>query len=142
MLKRLLETTKSEGPYLPNKFTIALGKLVQKARLEANMSQSDLADKAYLKQSSVSRIEVGTRAVSAEEILYLSIALDKPMGYFFPKEFTEEFAETKGIGKDELSELEKEMLIHARQLSPDDLEKLIAQARALAEFRPKKKILK
>ena len=135
MLKKLLESTKSEGPYLPNKFTIALGKLIQKARMEANMSQADLADAAFLKQSSISRMEVGNRAVSAEEILYLSIALNKPMGYFFPKEFTEEFTETEYIGEDKISGLEKELIGYARQLSSDDLRKLIVQVSALAEFK-------
>lgn len=128
MLEKLLESIKSEGPYLPNKFTIALGEHVRKARLDANMSQADLANKAYLKQSSISRIEVGTRAVSAEEVLYLSYALDKPIMYFFPEEFRIE------LDENELSTLEKELLIQTRQLSQYDLEKLIAQARALAEF--------
>lgn len=128
MLKNLLDSIKSEGPYLPNKFTVALGELVRKARLDANMSQADLADAAFLKQSSISRIEVGTRAVSAEEVLYLSYALDKPIMYFFPKEFRIE------IDEDELSTFEKELLIQARQLDQKDLRKLIAQARALADF--------
>ena len=43
-----------------------------------------------------------------------------------------EFSEK--LGEDELSVLEKELLIQVRQLSRDDLRKLIAQARALAEF--------
>jgi hypothetical protein len=66
---------------------------------------------------------------SREEILYLSYALDKPIGYFFPSEFTD------GPSKDELSALEKELLLQTRKLSKDDMRKLIAQARALAEFK-------
>ena len=129
MLDKLLDQLKSEAPNLPNKFTIGLGKLIRKARLAMKLSQAELAENTYLKQSSISRIEDGTRAVSAEEILYLSIALDKPIGYFFPKELTE------GMGEDELSVLEKELILQARQLSRDDLRKLIAQARALVEFK-------
>ena len=128
MLRTLLDSIQDEGPNLPNRFTLALGKLVRKARLEANMSQSDLAEAAYLKQSSISRIEDGTRALSTEEVLYLSYALDKPIMYFFPKEFRIELDES------ELTTLEKELLIQVRQLDQKDLKKLIVQAKALAEF--------
>ncbi len=128
MLEKLLDRLRDEGPNLPNRFTIALGKRIRDARLEAEMSQSDLADTAYLRQSSVSKIETGMRSVSAEDLIYLSHALDKPILYFFPEDF---------IGKNEqqqLSQLEQELIDHARKLSRSDLKKLIAQAKALAEF--------
>lgn len=129
MLEKFLDSIKAEGPHLPNKFSIALGKCIREARLDSKMSQAELAKKAYFRQSSISKIEAGTRAVSSEEILYLSYALDKPILYFFPKQFTDELAE------DELSMLEKELLIQARRLDQSDLRKLIAQAKALADFR-------
>ena len=129
MLEKLILQFRSEGPILPNKFTIALGERIRNARIEAKMSQSELAKRAYFRQSSISKIETGIRAVSSQEILYLSYSLHKPISYFFPKEFTEELSE------DELSVLEKELLIQVRQLSREDLRKLIAQARALAEFK-------
>lgn len=129
MLKKLIEATlKSEEPYLPNKFTIAQGKLIYQARKEAEMSQEDLAEAIYLKQTSISRIEKGTRAISTEELLYLSYTLNKPISYFFPEDFRTKLDESQ------LSEPEKEMLTQARQLSSGDLRKLIAQARALVEF--------
>jgi transcriptional regulator with XRE-family HTH domain len=128
MLEKFLDRLKDEGPYLPNKFTIALGKRIRDARLESKMSQAELAEKAYFRQSSISKIEAGTRSVAAEEILYLSYALDKPIIYFYPIEFSYELSE------DELTVLEKELLMQARKLSRDDFRKLIAQARAIAEF--------
>ncbi len=76
MLEKFLDRLKDEGPYLPNKFTIALGKRIRDARNEAKMSQAELANRAYFRQSSISKIEAGTRAVSAEEILYLCFALN------------------------------------------------------------------
>lgn len=124
------EHNMSEKPYLPNKFTIAQGSLIYQARKEAKMSQKDLAEATYLKQTSIWRIEKGTRAVSTEELLYLSYALNKPINYFFPKEFRRNLDD----GKNELSEAEKEMLIQTRKLSQSDLKKLIAQAKALAEL--------
>ena len=128
MLDKPLDRIKDEGPNLPNRFTIALGKRIRDARQEAEMSQSDLAERAYLRQSSVSKIETGMRAVAADEIIYLSYALDKPLLYFFPEEF---------VGKNEqqqLSELEHELLEQTRKLSRSDLRKLIAQAKALADM--------
>jgi transcriptional regulator with XRE-family HTH domain len=123
----------SETRIVPNKFTVSVGKLIKAARIEANISQEELAERAYLKQSSISKIEAGMRSLSAEDILYLSYALDKPVGYFFAKEFTEE------LGGEEVKILEEELLLQARRLSPDDLKKLIAQSRALADFDNKKK---
>lgn len=129
MLEKLLDSMQSDDRILPNKFTIALGKRIRAARLEANMTQADLANKAYFKQSSISKIESGNRAVSAEDILYLCYALNKPINYFFPKEFSEEFSE------DDLTLLEKEFLLVIRQLSNKDIKKLIAQAKALIDYK-------
>ena len=132
MREKFFDWFKTEGPNLPNRFTIALGELIRQARLDAKLGQAELAEQSYLKQSSISKIEAGTRSVSTEELLYLSYALDKPIGYFFPAEFVDKFDD------DELSVLEKDLLIQARRLDNDDLEKMIAQARALAEFEKKK----
>ena len=118
-----------ESRIIPNSFTIELGKRIRSARLEKKMSQAELAELTYFKQASISRIESGTKAISAEDILYLSAALDKPIIFFFPERFAEE------LGKTELSALEHELIILVRQLDPSDLRKLIAQARALVEFR-------
>ena len=127
-MPNLLDELFGEDRTLPNKFTIALGKLIKDARIEAKISQAELAQKAYFKQSSVSRIEAGTRDVSAEEIFYLSIALDKPIIYFFPKELTHEPDENSlTVGQTELLRL-------ARRLSPDDLRKIIAQIRAIIDL--------
>jgi len=88
----------------------------------------DLARKSYFRQSSVSKIESGRRSVSSEEILYFSYVLDKPILYFFPEEFQEQ------INLDDLTILEQDLLNQARRLHLDDLRKLIAQARAIADF--------
>lgn len=133
MRGKFLDLLYSETRIVPNKFTIALGKLIRDARIEANISQDELAQRAYFKQSSISKIETGMRQLAVEDILYLSYALDKPIRYFFPKEFTEE------QGGEDLKILEEELLLQARRLSPDDLRKLIAQARALADFEKNKK---
>lgn len=125
-----MDALKDEGPNLPNSFTVKLGELIRDARVEAHLSQAELAKRVYLRQSSISNIEKGLRAVSAEELLYLILALDKPVTYFFPPEVTQDLTES------DLTVLEKELLIQARRLNRDDVRRLIAQARALAELAP------
>ena len=119
-----------ETRIIPNRLTIAQGELVRQARVEAGLNQADLARRIYLKQSSVSKIEAGNRAISAEDLLYLCLALDKPIGYFFPPTISRELAQGDS------SPLEEELLLHARRLSNDDLRKVIAQVRAIASVRP------
>lgn len=113
---------------IPNKFTIAMGKLIREARLEAKLTQGELAEKAYMRQATVSDIENGKREATSSEIVYLSFALEKPNGYFYPV-FSKHNDEA---GR--LSELEQELLLHARKLTDNDLRKVIAQVRALADL--------
>jgi transcriptional regulator with XRE-family HTH domain len=130
MLQRFLDSLKDEDPILPNSFTLKLGELIRLGRLEAKLSQADLARLVYLRQSSISNIEKGTRAVSTEELMYIMFALNKPINYFFPRQVTQEITEQ------ELTVLEKELIIQARRLNKDDLRRLTAQAQALAELAP------
>ncbi len=121
----ILEFLRSDKPNLPNKFTVALGELIRKARIESNFSQADLSEYSYLSQAAISQIESGKRAVSAEEIIYLSIALNKPIPYFYSMDFLHPVKETN------LSILEQELLLNARELSELDLKKIIAQIKAI-----------
>ena len=123
-----LELLKSDKRNLPNKFTIALGELIRKARIEANMSQKDLAWRAYFNQASISQIETGKRSVTAEEIVYLSIALNKPISYFFSG------VQTLQINSCDLTILEEELLFEARKLEINDLRRIIAQIRSLIDL--------
>jgi transcriptional regulator with XRE-family HTH domain len=127
MPKRILDSIYNESGNLPNRCTQALGDRIREARVEAKMSQGELAENAHFRQSSISKIESGIRAATSQEILYLSYALHKPLMYFFPEEFREEFEE------EELTTLQKELILHACQLSRDDLRNLIAQVRAVAD---------
>lgn len=124
----LLELIKSDKHKLPNKFTIALGDLIRQARNEAKMSQNDLAWSAYFNQASISQIETGKRSVTAEEIVYLSVALNKPISYFFSS------VQVLQNDASELTLLEKELLIQARKLDADNLKRIIAQVKALADM--------
>lgn len=120
---------------LPNKFSIAMGELIRQARIEAKMSQAELAEKAYFRQAAISQIETGKRDVTASEVVYLSYTLNKPITYFYPTHIFNVYTEDG-----ELSILEQELLMQAKRLEPDDLKRLIAQARALADYSGKKTI--
>ena len=128
MLKRILDKIYDESANLPNRYTQALGERISEARSATQMTQAELAERAHFRQSSISKIESGARAVTSEEILYLSYALHKPILYFFPEEFREEFDE------EDLTTLQKELIVYARQLSRDDLRKLVAQVKAVADL--------
>jgi transcriptional regulator with XRE-family HTH domain len=128
MFRNFFEELRGYKGSVPNKFTIHLGELIRKARLEANMTQSELAERAYFSQTAISQIEQGKRDVSAAEILYFSAALDKPILYFF-----QPFVEINS--KDmELSPLEIELVNQAKKLSIQDLRKLVAQTKALVDI--------
>lgn len=132
MISEWLDKSRGLKDELPNKFSIALGELIRKARLESNMSQAELAEKAYFRQAAISQIETGKRDVSTSEIVYLSYALNKPIIYFYPT-----FISSKEMEKNNLSLLEQELLNQAKRLNANDLKKLIAQAKALADFTEK-----
>ena len=55
---------------------------IKQARLEMNMTQSDLAKKVNHEKSSISCIERGKRSVLAERLIDFSKALNKPIIYF------------------------------------------------------------
>ncbi len=67
-----------------------------------------------------------------EDLIYLCIALKKPISCFFPKHWLLEDEVEKN-----LTPLEKELLIQGMQLDNDDLRRLIAQARAKVELSEK-----
>ena len=59
-----------------------IAKKIKDARLELNMTQSDLAKKVNHERSSISYIETGKTPVSADRLSDFSKALNKPIIYF------------------------------------------------------------
>lgn len=127
MLSRFLDSFYKGD--VPNKFTVGMGELIKKARLEAKMSQAELAEEAHFRQAAISQIEAGKREVTAADLLYLSYSLNKPIIYFFPQWLKLEKSE-----EGDLTPLEKELLLHVRKLEDDDKRRLIVQARALVDL--------
>jgi transcriptional regulator with XRE-family HTH domain len=117
---------------VPNKFTIVMGELIRKARIDAKMSQSELAEIAHFRQASISQIESGKKEVSSTDLLMLSYALNKPIMYFFPSQYV-----NHNNDEGNLPPLHQELLFQVSQLVDDDVLRLIAQTRALVEFNKK-----
>lgn len=124
----IVRKNKGQSDNLPIKYSILLGELIRSARQESKLSQIELAEKAYLSQAAISQIEKGKRSVTAEEIIYLSMGLNKPILYFFQSLVTNQ------IEQSQLTILEQELLLQARKLSTVDLTKLIAQVKAVVNL--------
>ena len=63
--------------------TKKLGKKIKLARVECDLTQTQLARKIKAKQKSISRYETGASLPSIETLVKLARALKKPVGYFF-----------------------------------------------------------
>lgn len=114
-----------EASNIPNKFTIGMGELIKKARIEAGLTQAELAEIAYFHQASISQIEAGKREVTSSELLSFSVALKKPFIYFLPEPYRRYF------DSQDIPPGIQELLLVAQDLNDEDLKRLIIQARAL-----------
>lgn len=59
-----------------------LGKKIKLARVEADMTQADLAEATEIMQKSISRYETGQSLPTLETLERLAKSLKKPFGYF------------------------------------------------------------
>lgn len=59
-----------------------LGKRIRLARVEADLTQTELAQKMHAKQKSISRYETGDSMPSVETLVKLAKVLRKPSSYF------------------------------------------------------------
>ena len=113
----------------PNKHTKAMGELIRKAREEAGLSQEELAKKIYRRRAAVSDMENGKVEFSAWVLPHLSSALNKPIGYFFPKGIIE------NIQEDSLSPLEQELLSNFRRMWDERVQRFaLVQIKSIADL--------
>jgi transcriptional regulator with XRE-family HTH domain len=59
-----------------------VGRRIADARVEAELTQADLAQALGLDRSAVAKMEAGTRGVSAVELARISARLDRPLEWF------------------------------------------------------------
>jgi transcriptional regulator with XRE-family HTH domain len=119
------------GEPRPNKFTIFLGEQIKKARIEAGLSQEELAERIYKRRATVSDIETGKGEVDTNTFALLAHILNKPLGYFYPPTLYQE------IKQEDLTPPENELLICFRDIWDKQLQRVaISQVKALSEFDP------
>ena len=113
---------------MPNKLSVAMGKLIKHAREEKGMSQAELAEKIYKRRPSMSEIENGKMYPDVQDLILLSYYLDKPLVYFIP-----DFAYRK-TELSNLTEDETELLIQFRKIHNAGQRRIaIGQLRVLVE---------
>ena len=61
------------------------GKNIKLARVELDLTQTQLAEKINAKQKSISRYETGASLPSIETLVKIAKLLKKPAGYFLEK---------------------------------------------------------
>ena len=132
MFNKLIERLLAQEGELPNKFTRAMGKLIREARTDAHLSQAELAKIIFKRQAAISDMENGKMEPSATTLLLMSYALYKPLGYFFPR--NQGVVELYG---NDLRPEEQELIFNVRRLDEEELPKLIAQTKALADLAEK-----
>ena len=59
-----------------------LGKRIRLARVEADLTQTELANKIRAKQKSISRYETGASVPTIETLMKIASVLKKPSAYF------------------------------------------------------------
>ena len=59
-----------------------IGRRLEQARIEANLSQQELADKVGVDRSTISLYESGKRSIGLDVLDRLSCVLGKPLEYF------------------------------------------------------------
>jgi transcriptional regulator with XRE-family HTH domain len=59
-----------------------LGERIRKARLDADLTQGQLATRIGISQNAVSNVETGLSTIDAPDLVVWAQALDKPVMYF------------------------------------------------------------
>lgn len=59
-----------------------LGRRIRLARVEADLTQTELAQKIRAKQKSISRYETGASVPKIDTLMKIASVLKKPSGYF------------------------------------------------------------
>jgi transcriptional regulator with XRE-family HTH domain len=120
---------KSDQDPIPNKFTIAMGELIRKAREEAGLSQEALAKVVYRRRETISVIENGKSEVGTSLLALIAHATKKPLSFFYPQFIKVDIVE-ENLADDEL-----ELLMQFRRIWNEEKSKIaINQIKALADL--------
>ncbi|MDY6872820.1 MAG: helix-turn-helix transcriptional regulator [Chloroflexota bacterium] len=113
----------------PNKFTLHMGEQIRKARLEAGLSQEELAEKIYMRRPTLTDIENGKSEPNASSLGLITFFLKKPLSYFYPPQLYEEVVTQR------MDDLSVEMQMYFEEIDGDELKELaIDLIKQFAEF--------
>lgn len=108
-----------------NKYDNFIRQRIRDAREELKMTQDELGEKIYKSRVQISDLERGRTQISATELILISVALHKPIMYFYP---------FKSLTDNELKEEEQELIHHFRGIKSKAMEKYaIKTVRELAD---------
>ena len=80
-----LDKLKTNEITIPNIFTREMGKLINSAREEAGLSQSELAKKLFRRQATISDFENGKIEIGILTLVQIAKVFGKPISYFIPQ---------------------------------------------------------
>jgi len=120
----------------PNKFTLYMGEQIRKARLEAGLSQEELAEKIYMRRPTLTNIENGKSEPNASSLGLITFYLKKPLSYFYPPQLYEEVVSNR------MDDQSIEMQMYFEQIDGEELRKLlISITKGFADFDPTELVL-
>lgn len=99
-----------------------IGKRLQRAREEAQMSQEEMARRLGITQAALSNYELGKRRLYLQNLEQIASILNKPIAYFLEEE-PEVGAAAQPPGED-ASEITKEILSLISELPDEELENI------------------
>ncbi len=114
---------KKEG----SKWDAWIGEKIRAAREEKGWTQWELAKEVYKSQTNISDYERGRLEISVVDLMYIALALEKPLTYFTPPKFN-------GATPNDLSVLDKVLFEQVSKI-PEEMElALIEQAKTYAKI--------
>lgn len=131
-----LRQLSSDKEPTPNKYTVEMGKIIRQAREDAGLSQKELAEKIYKKQTSLSDMETGKAEVSSGTLALVADVLEKPLSFFYPWFMYKEFEPEK------IDPLETELLLQFQKILSSNLQQLAIEfVKVIADFDPEDMVI-
>lgn len=119
---------KKEG----TKWDAWIGERIRKAREDKGWTQFQLAKEVYKSQTNISDYERGRLEISVVDLMYIALALEKPLTFFTPPKFN-------GATPKDLTPTQKE-IIHYINHATEEMElALLEQAKTYAKISEKVK---
>lgn len=119
---------------MPNEFSIEMGRLIRRHRENAGINQSQLAEKVFRRQATLSDIENGRAAVDTLTLVRIANALGQPFSLFIPTPINRD-----AFKESDITAIGQELILVARELGQEDLEKFIEMMRAVIGWNKERK---